>query len=119
MSRLLTAISGYQRGDIVICTYPGADHRCIKRLIGLPGDTVEIKKGVVSVNGEALEEDYVDFHASYSCEPVTLGAGEYYVMGDNRPISHDSHSADVGPVTRMEGKVRFIYWPVNRIGAVK
>jgi hypothetical protein len=48
---------------------------------------------------------------------ITLEEGEYFVLGDNRPISHDSHSHDVGPVSRIEGKVRFVLWPFDRFGA--
>lgn len=119
VSVLTPRITGYERGDIVICTYPGADHQCVKRILGLPGETVEIVKGNVYIDGVLIEEDYLDYHASYSREALTLGEGEYYVLGDNRPISRDSHSNDVGPVTRLHGKVRFIFWPLNRIGAAE
>lgn len=117
---LLTArMQGYERGDVVICYYPGRTDRCVKRIIGLPGDTVEITGGTVLVNGEVLEEEYIDHPARYSYPSVTLAEDEYFVLGDNRPISHDSHSADVGPVKRIEGKVRFVIWPLSRMGAVK
>ena len=119
VSVLSARIQGYERGDIVICNYPGRTDHCVKRLIGLPGETVEIIGGAVYINGSVLEEDYLDYAASYSCPAVTLGEGEYFVMGDNRPVSHDSHSSDVGPVTDMVGKVRCIIWPLDRIGGVK
>lgn len=119
---LLTArINGYERGDVVICSYPGRTDLCVKRLIGLPGDTVEIREGTVYVNGAALEEDYLDhvYSSSVNYSAITLEEGEYFVLGDNRPISHDSHSADVGPVTQLKGKVRFILWPLSRFGSVE
>lgn len=119
VSILTPRLTGYERGDIVICHYPGRNDQCVKRLIGLPGDTVEITSGTVLVNGVPLEEDYLDHTAIYNYPAITLADGEYFVLGDNRPISHDSHSADVGPVTRLVGKVRFILWPFSRAGSVK
>lgn len=119
VSMLTPRLQGYERGDIVICYYPGRTDRCVKRLIGMPGDTVEIQAGTVYVNGQALQEDYLVHTASYNYPAVTLAEGEYFVLGDNRPISHDSHSHDVGPVTRLEGVVRFVIWPFSRIGGVE
>ncbi len=119
VSMLTPRLQGYDLGDIVICYYPGRSDRCVKRVIGLPGETLEITRGVVYINGEALEEDYLEYTASYSHPPVTLADDEYFLLGDNRPISHDSHSADVGPVTRMAGKARFIIWPLSRFGRIK
>lgn len=116
---LLTArLQGYGRGDVVICYYPGREERCVKRVIGLPGETIKVVSGTVYINGEPLEEDYLTYKARYSCPEITLDDGEYFLLGDNRPISHDSHSADVGPVSRIEGEVRFIIWPISRIGSV-
>ena len=119
VSLLTPRIQGYERGDVVICYYPGRDDRCVKRIIGLPGETVEIRSGLVYVNGELLEEDYLTHTASYNYAEITLAEDEYFVLGDNRPISHDSHSFDVGPVTRIEGKVRFVLWPLDRAGGVE
>lgn len=116
VSILSSRIQGYERGDIVICYFPGRDDRCVKRIIGMPGDVVKVDAGTVYVNGEALEEDYVTHEAGYYYPEITLAEDEYFVLGDNRPISHDSHSHDVGPVTRIEGKVRFVLWPFDRLG---
>lgn len=119
VSILEPLLFGYQRGDIVTCYYPGRTDQCVKRIIGLPGEEVEIRGGVVYINGEAIQEDYLEYTAAYNYPAVTLADDEYFVLGDNRPISHDSHSADVGPVTRLVGKVRFIIWPLDRIGIVE
>jgi len=119
VSLLTPRIFGYERGDIVTCYYPGRSDQCVKRIVGLPGEEVEIRKGVVFVNGQALQEDYLDYEASYSYPAVTLAEDEYFLLGDNRPVSHDSHSLDVGPVTDLVGKARFIIWPMDRIGAVR
>lgn len=119
VSILTPKLQGYERGDIVICYYPGRDDRCVKRVIGLPGDTVEVVFGQVFVNGEAIEEDYLTHEATYNYPETTLDEDEYFLLGDNRPISHDSHSADVGPVSRIEGKVRFVLWPLSRFGSIE
>lgn len=119
VSVLSARIQGYEHGDIVICQYPGRTDFIVKRVIGLPGDTVMVDHGQVYVNGEALEESYVVHTNPYSYPETTMGEGEYFLLGDNRYVSHDSHSPDVGPVTRIIGKVRAIIWPLNRIGAVR
>ncbi len=118
VSVLGAKIQGYEHGDIVICRYPGRTDYIVKRVIGLPGDTVMVEHGQVFVNGEAVEEDYVVHPNPYNYPEITLEEGEYFVLGDNRRVSHDSHSSDVGPVTDIIGKVRVIFWPLNRIGAV-
>ena len=116
VSILTPRINGYEHGDVVICVYPGADHQCVKRVIGLPGDTIEVVNGTVIRNGEIVDEPYLEYFASYTTPQIKLGDGEYYVLGDNRPVSHDSHSPDVGVVTEMVGVVRCVIWPLSRIG---
>ncbi len=118
VSVLSARIQGYEHGDVVICHYPGRKDYIVKRLIGLPGDTVMVDHGQVYVNGEALEEDYVTHPNPYTYPEITLEEGQYFVLGDNRAVSHDSHSSDVGPVTEIVGKVRAIFWPLSRAGGV-
>ena len=118
---ILTAhITGYERGDVVICRYPGRRDYCVKRVIGLPGDVVAAQDGVIYINGEPLHEDYVSpIHAAHYNYPETvLMEDEYFLLGDNRAVSHDSHSVDVGPVTDIVGKVRAIIWPPSHISGV-
>lgn len=119
VSILTARIAGYERGDVVICRYPGADHRCVKRIIGLPGETVSVDQGVVYVNGEPLEEEYVVYSDMRSMEEMQLADGEYFVLGDNRPMSKDSRDPSVGAVTEVIGKVRWIIWPPSRMGKVE
>lgn len=119
VSVLSAKLGGYERGDIVICRYPGRKDYIVKRVIALPGDTVSVDQGQVYVNGEALEEPYVVYPSPYNYPETAMDEGEYFVLGDNRRVSHDSHSSDVGPVTTIIGKVRAIFWPLNRIGRVQ
>lgn len=115
-----------QRFDIVICTYPGRNMRhfpqiplhFVKRVIGLPGETVEIIDGVVHINGEALDEPYLDPKRTKfrtNRDPITLGEDEYYVMGDNRDNSNDSRR--IGPLKRsmILGHVKGVILPPGSI----
>jgi signal peptidase I len=106
------------RGDIIVFIPPQDKHRdFIKRVIGLPGDHVEIKNGLVFVNGIQLNEPYISSPGMYSDDKV-LGPDQYYVLGDNRPNSSDSHSWGVLPEENIIGKAWISYWPLERIGLV-
>ncbi len=120
VSILTARIEGYERGDVVICRYPGRRDYCVKRVIGIPGDVVSAQNGLIFLNGEPLREDYVSpIHAAHYDYPETaLAEGEYFLLGDNRAVSHDSHSIDVGPVTDIVGKARAIIWPPAHISTL-
>ncbi|WP_060687054.1 signal peptidase I [Ardenticatena maritima] len=101
-----------QRGEVIVFRFsdnPRKDY--IKRVIGLPGETVEVRQGQVYINGQPLEEPWKPNPGSYTKTPITLGPDEYYVLGDNRNNSSDSHLW--GPIhrNRIIGKAWFIYWP--------
>ena len=97
----------------------------IKRVIGLPGDHVEIKDGSVYINGEKLEEDYI----SSDVKTESVNGGQYldiivpektvFVMGDNRPDSIDSRKFGCIPYEKIEGKIVLRFWPLNKFGTVK
>ena len=89
-----------QRGDIVECTFPGRSGRYVKRLIGLPGDRIEIRENCVYINGEYLSESYVSSVAEDYA--IQLGADDYFVLGDNRADSYDSRAADMGTLKRKD-----------------
>ena len=111
-----------QRGEIVVFRYP-ADPRehFIKRIIGLPGDVVEIRAGRVYVNGSALDESYLATPTWGQFGPVRVPAGRYFVLGDNRTNSEDSRYPQVGFVPRsyLEGRALWRFWPPSRIGILR
>jgi len=109
------------RGDVIVFWYPlDRSKSFIKRVIGLPGETLEIRSGHLYVNGKELEEAYVP--ASYfdgaSYPPLRIPDDEYFVMGDHRDSSNDSRM--FGPVPRqfIYGKAVFAYWPVDHFGSL-
>lgn len=111
-----------QRGDMVVFHYPTDPSKSyIKRVIGLPGDTVAIEDGVVFVNGRRLDETYVpDEYRDRQTLPLTkVPSDHYYVLGDHRTSSNDSRSW--GPVERqyIYGKAVFVYWPIEKMGILR
>lgn len=113
------------RGDVIVFKPQGDEtmHSYMKRVIGLPGETVEIKDGIVYIDGEELEEDYKTSaikEAGLAAEKVKLKSQEYFVLGDNRLSSMDSRSVEVGNVkkTEIEGRAWFIAAPLRHFGFV-
>jgi signal peptidase I len=105
------------RGDIVVFRYPRDPSRdFIKRVIALPGDTVEIRQGKVYVNSDYVDEAYINETANYSWSPHRMSEGEYFVLGDNRNNSSDSHVWGPVPRDNIIGKAWVSYWPVDQLG---
>lgn len=101
-----------QRGDVVVFEYPRDPSRdFIKRVIGLPGETVEVRAGQVYINGQLMPEPFGPNPGSYTAPPVTVGPDEVFVMGDNRNNSSDSHLWGPLPLERIIGKAVISYWP--------
>ena len=128
MDKLSYHFTDPKRFDIVIFPGPeeGGEHPYyIKRVIGLPGETVQIIDGKVYINGEELTDDvygitdYIE-EPGIAAEPLTLGEDEYFCLVDNRPVSYDSRYEAVGPVHRSEiiGKVWIRIWPLSKFGPV-
>jgi signal peptidase I len=109
-----------RRGDIVVFWYPNDPSKSfIKRVIGLPGETIAIRRGIVYINGEPLPEPYVDrsFHTrEENMAPVYVREHYYFVMGDNRDSSNDSRQWGLVPEKYIYGKAIFRYWPLSNIG---
>ncbi len=110
------------RGDLVVFWYPGDQTKSyIKRVIGVPGDTVRIDRGVVYLNGKRLLEDYVPerYRDTLSMPARTVEPAHYFVLGDHRNSSNDSRNWGLVPRSCIYGKAVFVYWPLERIGPVR
>ena len=115
-------------GDVIICKYPERKEYFVKRLMGVPGDVIQVQQNVVYRNGEALEEPYLTPERNddgFSMAPFTLGDGEYFVMGDNRDNSHDSrnyygYNAPTA-LTRDQivGHVSCVLFPLDKIRGIE
>lgn len=101
-----------RRGEVIVFHYPLDPSRdFVKRVIGLPGETISIKRGQVFIDGEPLDEPYIENHDNDHMEARLIPPDEYFVMGDNRPGSSDSREWHEVPLANIVGKVWFRYWP--------
>ena len=117
--RVAYVFHGPERGDVAIFHPPGnSNSDYIKRIIGLPGDTVEVKNGAVYINDVKLAEPYIKEAPRYILEPITVPVNNYFVLGDNRNISNDSHSGWVVPRQNILGKVWLSIWPPGKWGLI-
>ena len=119
-------LGGPSRGDIISFKPNGStsSHSNIKRVIGLPGETIQIKDGMIYINGKVYleQKNYPAItNPGMASEPITLGSQEYFVLGDNRNNSEDSRFADIGLVDSdsIEGKVWYVLSPSEHRGFVK
>lgn len=107
-----------ERGEVIIFKNPkDTKYYFIKRVIGLPGETVEVRSGTVFINGQELTEPYIENLSTQSYEEYTLSEGQYFLLGDNRINSYDSRT--FGPVDEkyIIGRVWFRGWPIDRINS--
>ena len=114
-----------ERYDIIVFPYQHAENTYyIKRIIGLPGDTVQVIDGYMYINGKKLDEHYgaeVMEDPGIAAEPITLGEDEYFVLGDNRNHSSDSRDPSVGVLHRDDimGRAWIRIWPFDKFGVIK
>lgn len=119
VNKILYRLHPPERGDIIVFEYPKApDRDFIKRVIGLPGEEVEIRNGKVYVNGIPLEENYISREPAYTYAKHTVGPDEVFVLGDNRNSSSDSHTWGMLPLKNIIGKAWVSYWPPKEWGLI-
>ena len=114
-------LGSIERGDMVVFWFPlDPSKSYIKRVIGVPGDTVRIEAGQVFVNGEALSEGYVpdEYRDRVSWEEHRVPAGHYFVLGDHRSSSSDSRTWGFVKRDAIYGKAVFVYWPLEKMGRI-
>lgn len=112
-------LGNIDHGDMVVFWYPGDPTKSyIKRVIGVPGDIVELDHGTVIVNRKPLNEQYVpaEYRDQQSMPPTKIQPNEYFVLGDHRVTSSDSRTWGTVPRHYIYGKAVFVYWPLNKIG---
>jgi signal peptidase I len=122
VNKFIYRFQGVERGDVVVFYYPrDPSVSYIKRVIGLPGDRVEIRAGTVYVNGEAIDEPYLlsEFRDRYDLAETEVERGHYFVMGDHRSSSMDSRSFGAVPEKYIYGKAAFCVWPIGKTGRVR
>jgi signal peptidase I len=106
-------------GDVIVFHYPrDPEQEYIKRVIGLPGDSIEVADGQVVVNGQAIQEPYIASAPAYQSE-WTIPDNNLFVLGDNRNNSSDSHNWGPVPMENVIGKAIFVYWPPEKWGAIE
>ena len=119
VSKLSYRLGEPQRGDIVVFQDPrNPDRKLIKRVIGLSGEIIEIQQGQVYINGQQITESYINGLGHYSVPSTPIPAGQYYVLGDNRSNSSDSHNWGTLSGDYIVGKAWLSYWPPDYWGIV-
>jgi signal peptidase I len=114
-NKLAYHLGAPKRGEIVIFDYPKDTRQIyVKRVIGLPGETVAIQNGLVSINGKLLPEPYKTYEAHGDMAPRIIPSGQYFVMGDNRDVSDDSRYWGNLPRYDLIGQAVACYWPPSR-----
>jgi signal peptidase I len=117
VDRVSMLLDGPSRGDVVVLDSPSNSDLLIKRVVGLPNEIITLRAGRVYVNGDLLAEPYVaEFCTVSACDGTwVLGPDEYFVLGDNRNHSYDSHSFGPVPVAAINGIARVRYWPLDGV----
>lgn len=123
IDELTYAFRAPERGEVIVFRYPlNPSEFFIKRILGLPGEAVEIKNGKIFINGEVSPESYISAEIEKDTLPnlkAKLGENDYFVLGDNRPKSSDSRFWGALPKGKIMGRVLLRLWPVAKAGVIK
>ena len=103
-----------RRGDIVLADEPGTDITLVKRVIGLPGETISVHDGHAYINGEPIDEPWVANFGGQEYSPKRIPDGYVFLIGDNRLRSYDSRALGPIPLENIKGRVVFLYWPLDK-----
>ncbi len=120
VEKLGRIVRPWQRGDVVLFRAPDSGTLSIKRVVGLPGQTVEIRDGLLYVDGHVVRERYAtpDAIDSVYFGPRRVSRAEVFVLGDNRRNSRDSRAYGGVPVSKIEGRITAVLWPLGRAGGL-
>jgi signal peptidase I len=122
VNKFVYHVSEIHRGDIIVFWYPRDSGKSfIKRVIGLPGEEVAIRAGVVYVDGASLREPYLrrEYFDASSFGPIAVAHDHYFVLGDHRNSSNDSRNWGLVPAENIFGKAIFRYWPISKFGLIE
>lgn len=122
INKFIYRFEDIERGDVVVFWYPLDPAKSyIKRVVGLPGETVQLVNGEVYVNGRRLLEPYVlsEYRDRQSMGPIRVPSGEFFVLGDHRTSSNDSRVWGTVERKLIYGKAVFVYWPVGQLGILR
>ncbi len=118
VNKLAYSLQDPQRGDIVVFHFPlNPERRFIKRIIGLPGDSVQVQDGSVYINGQLMNEPYLAVPPAYN-DSWNIGMDEIFVLGDNRNNSSDSQNWGALAMEDIIGKAILVYWPLDSMGLI-
>jgi signal peptidase I len=112
-------LHGPRRGDIVVIDLPEQTEMLIKRVVGLPGETIEVRGGEVYIEGERLEEPWMVKPGGGNYGPQTIPPLHVFVIGDNRGASNDSRNFGPVPIEHVVGHAWFSYWPMEHVGFIE
>lgn len=128
VNKLVYRFGTPQRNDIVVFRAPakatgdpeeGNETDFVKRVVGIPGDVIEVHGGVTIVNGDPVKETWLKEPSDYDLPPFVVPPGRLFVLGDNRNHSNDSHRWGALESDHVIGKATFVFWPPSRIGSIR